>query len=109
MDDLYLIITWPEIQEWMVEPGFREHSYLMNDEKGMEEMGSSTYFVSTTWMKQIQDKYSYISNYYVELINKKNVFVKNEDIDSFLKYCERFDLTPNGGAITEDGKWFYIE
>ena len=41
----YIVVTWPEIQELMEEEGFKEHSYLINDDKGMEDFGSSAYFV----------------------------------------------------------------
>jgi stage V sporulation protein AE len=30
--------------------GFKENSYLINDEKGIEEFGSSAYFVNTKWL-----------------------------------------------------------
>lgn len=31
---LYIVITWPDVQELMDKEGFKEHSYLVNDEKG---------------------------------------------------------------------------
>lgn len=31
--------------------GFEENSYLINDEKGIEKLGSSAYFVNTEWLK----------------------------------------------------------
>jgi hypothetical protein len=50
--DKYIVITWPEIQEFMEIEGFRDNSYLINDEKGLEEFGSSAYFVNYNWYKQ---------------------------------------------------------
>jgi len=32
--------------------GFRENSYLINDEQGLEDFGSSAYFVKYSWYKQ---------------------------------------------------------
>lgn len=53
---LYRVITWPEIQDLMVEDGFKEHSYLINDNKGMEDFGSSAYFVDTDWYQDLIDE-----------------------------------------------------
>lgn len=37
--------------------GFRDNSYLINDEKGLEEYGSSAYFVNTKLLdKFFEDK-----------------------------------------------------
>ena len=47
MKDKYIIIQWPEIQYFMELKGFRENFYLINDEKEIEEFGSSAYFVNT--------------------------------------------------------------
>ena len=55
--DKYIVIQWPEIQELMEIEGFRDNSYLINDEKGLEEYGSSAYFVNTKWLdKFFEDK-----------------------------------------------------
>jgi hypothetical protein len=50
MNDKYEIIVWPEIQELMELDGFEDNSYLINDEKGLEEFGSSAYFVNSNWL-----------------------------------------------------------
>lgn len=50
MENTYVIIQWPEIQYFMELEGFKENSYLINDEKGIEEFGSSSYFVNTKWL-----------------------------------------------------------
>lgn len=50
--DKYIVVQWPEIQELMEIEGFRDNSYLINDEKGLEEFGSSAYFVNYNWYKQ---------------------------------------------------------
>lgn len=50
--DKYIVITWPEIQKLMEIENFSENSYLINDEKGLEDFGSSAYFVNYDWYKQ---------------------------------------------------------
>lgn len=50
MENTYIIIQWPEIQYYMGLEGFKENSYLINDEKGIEEFGSSVYFINTKWL-----------------------------------------------------------
>lgn len=48
----YKIIEWPEVQYLMDKPGFEEHSYLINDEKGLDDFGSSAYFVESEWLSK---------------------------------------------------------
>lgn len=55
-EDLYVVITWPEIQEYMDEPGFDENSYLVSDSKGMDAFGSGAYFVNKDWLTKIERK-----------------------------------------------------
>ena len=47
---MYVVVQWPKIQEIMTIEGFDEHSYLINDNKGMEDFGSSAYFVDYDWL-----------------------------------------------------------
>lgn len=53
---MYTVITWPDIQTYMEEPDFEEHSYLINDDKGIEDFGSSAYFVETEWLKNVEKR-----------------------------------------------------
>lgn len=114
MNDLFVIMQWPEVQEWMEEPGFEENSHLINDEKGIDKYGSSAYFISKEWLDTIKRRYDYINEYFVELINNKLVKVPTVDIDDFLSFCEKgHGIIPNGGAFETDnsnviGQWFYI-
>lgn len=55
MNDLYIVIQWPEVQAYMNIFGFRENSYLINDDKGMEDFGSSAYFVNVEWIKSLTE------------------------------------------------------
>ena len=49
--ETFEIICWPEIQLLMDEEGFEENAFLINDEKGIEEYGSSAYFVNSEWLQ----------------------------------------------------------
>ena len=60
MQDKFIIITWPEIQDYMDKPKFKENSCLINEEPFFSEYGSSAYFVREFWIgeadKQIELK-----------------------------------------------------
>ncbi len=49
----FVVVSWPESQDLMGKPGFRENSYLVNDDKGMEDFGSSAYFVKEDWLNGV--------------------------------------------------------
>ena len=49
----YVVITWPDIQYYMDIEGFDENSYLVNDEQGLEDFGSSAYFVDEEWLEEL--------------------------------------------------------
>lgn len=55
-EDEYVVIQWPEIQEFMDEEGFDVNSSLANDEWSLEKYGSSAYFVSKSWLDAILKK-----------------------------------------------------
>ena len=48
-------MTWPESQNLFDIPGFEENSYLVNDDRGMEDFGGSAYFVDEEWLDSIED------------------------------------------------------
>ena len=50
--DTYIVVRWPEIQDLMDLPGFIENSFLINDPLGLDEFGSSAYFVNTKWYEE---------------------------------------------------------
>lgn len=52
----YVVVTWPDSQDLMGKPGFRENSYLINDDKGIEDFGSSAYFVDEEWLNNAENK-----------------------------------------------------
>ena len=49
----YIVLTWPEIQNLMVKEDFEEHSYLINDDKGLNDFGSSAYFIEKNWYDEV--------------------------------------------------------
>lgn len=53
---MYTVITWPEIQNLMVKDGFEDNSYLVNDDKGIDDFGSSAYFVDFDWLQENIDE-----------------------------------------------------
>lgn len=52
MKTTFEIVCWPDIQALMELDGFNENAYLINDEKGLEEYGSSAYFVNSDWLRK---------------------------------------------------------
>jgi len=53
--DEYVIVLWPESQSLMGETGFNENSHLINDYEGLNEYGSSAYFVNKQWLENKKD------------------------------------------------------
>ncbi len=51
----YVVVTWPDSQQLMDKEGFAENSYLVNDEQGLEDFGSSAYFVDEDWLDSVED------------------------------------------------------
>ena len=49
--DTYEVVCWPEIQFLFGEEGFEQKSYLMKDEKGRDDFGSSADFVNSDWLQ----------------------------------------------------------
>ena len=48
-DELYLIVCWPESQDFIGQP----NCHLINDDEGLELYGSSAYFVRVDVFEQI--------------------------------------------------------
>lgn len=49
--DTYVVVCWPEIQFLFDIDGFEQNAYLINDEKGVNNFGSSAYFVNFDWLQ----------------------------------------------------------
>lgn len=56
MNELFAVVTWPECQHYMGLEGWVENSHLINDDKGIEQYGSSAYFVNNNWLNDADSK-----------------------------------------------------
>ena len=50
--DTFEVVCWPESQMLMELDGFEENSYLINDDRGLLEFGSSAFFVNRKWLEE---------------------------------------------------------
>lgn len=49
----FVLVTWTDdIQFFMEQEGFEENAYLINDEKGLKDFGSSAYFIRKGWYQE---------------------------------------------------------
>ena len=51
-NETFEVVCWPESQMLMELDGFEDNSYLVNDDKGLLEFGSSAYFVNRKWLEE---------------------------------------------------------
>lgn len=64
-EDLYEVITWPDIQAYMGLEGFDLNASLANDEWAIDEYGSSAYFVRKSWLDSLNlDERTKVTEYY---------------------------------------------
>lgn len=54
-DDEFILVTWPDIQYYYDLDGWEDNSFLVNDENGLEQYGSSAYFLKKSWYCKQQD------------------------------------------------------
>jgi len=50
--DVFIVVTWPEVQELFELDGFDENSILINEEGLYNEYGSSAYLIRKTWFEK---------------------------------------------------------
>lgn len=50
--ETFEVVCWPESQMLMELDGFEENSYLVNDDWGLLEFGSSAFFVNKKWLEE---------------------------------------------------------
>ena len=53
-EHVFVVITWPDIQDLMDEEGFEENSILINDGSLYEKYGDSAYMVNLNWLNNTQ-------------------------------------------------------
>ena len=51
-NETFEVVCWPESQMLMELDGFEENSYLINDDRGLLEFGSSAFFVNRKWLEE---------------------------------------------------------
>lgn len=52
LDNLYVPVMWPDVQELMEYDDFHDNAYLINDDNGYADFGDSAYFVNFKWMRE---------------------------------------------------------
>lgn len=60
MEDTFVIVQWPEIQELLDIEGFENNSCLINEDPFFTIYGSSAYFVRKSWLNSIDTKDPYL-------------------------------------------------
>ena len=56
MSECYVIITWPQVQEYMDKKGFDENSHLVINEPLYDLYGDSAYFISSDWLNNLEEE-----------------------------------------------------
>ena len=51
-NETFEVVCWPESQILMELDGFEENSYLVHDDRGLLEFGSSAFFVNRKWLEE---------------------------------------------------------
>ena len=51
-----IVVTWPDSQYLMNFSDYREHSKLINGERGLEEYGSCAYLVDEEWWDSLGEE-----------------------------------------------------
>ena len=102
---MYVVVTWPDSQNLMDKPGFRENSYLVNDDKGIEDFGSSAYFVDADWLQSVEETSTPEADAIWEDVRDTCYSVYGElDLRDEKKFTEEITLTNGNKAIG-----FYVD
>lgn len=90
----YTVITWPRTQELMLEDGFEDHSYLVSDNKGIKDFGSSAYFVDIDWLMEVENKvemteerYQYLNSLSLEEYDNET---SEKEQEAFCNYQHKY-------------------
>lgn len=101
----YVVVSWPDSQALMDKPGFRENSYLVNDDKGIEEFGSSAYFVDEEWLGSVEETSTPEADAIWEDVRNACYDAYGElDLRDEKKFTEEIPLTNGNKAIG-----FYVD
>lgn len=44
----------------------------------------------------------------LELVSNKIVYVNSDFVEDFIAYCKTMSVMPHGGAMDEQGQYFYL-
>ena len=53
MEEEYIPLSFPEVQDLFEQEGFDDNSYLINDEKGIKDFGPCAYFIKKKWLNKV--------------------------------------------------------
>ena len=52
----YVLVTWPESQDYMDEPWFDTEAFLANNDRVIQDVGCSAYFIPSDRIKTLKDE-----------------------------------------------------
>lgn len=100
----YVVVSWPDSQNLMEREGFRENSYLVNDDKGIEDFGSSAYFVDEDWLNDLSETPTDADEVWREVKDACYGAYGELDLRDEKKFTEPVELTDGRKAIG-----FYVD
>ena len=51
LHDTFVVVSWPEIQDYMMWPDFDDNSQFISADRLYDEYGDMSYFVRLSWIK----------------------------------------------------------
>lgn len=100
----FVVVTWPDSQNLMDREGFRENSYLVNDDKGIEDFGSSAYFVDEDWLNGLSETPTDADEVWHEVKNACYGAYGELDLRDEKKFTEEVQLSDGRKAVG-----FYVD
>jgi hypothetical protein len=101
--DAFVVIGWPEVERLTGMKGFAENSYIVNDNRGMEEFGNNAYFVSEKWLKKVEEKNHPVKKETVPESIARRIFEKKQKANYYLVSGEILYL--DASSPGEDGSY----
>lgn len=83
---LYTPIEWPDVQELMVHRGFDENAYLIDDENGIKQFGSSAYFVNVEWLNKVEPYYGMSYEELKDMVESWEADSQKDEVDYDLPF-----------------------
>ena len=100
----YIAVGWPESQELMDKEGFESHSYLINDDRGLEYFGGQAYFVDEDWYNKVtsKNKMKLVDMKYLAYLLRRDDMLsslESFDVDKWESYMDAFRDKPHQDYI----------